>query len=75
MVCIVAAMPEIPDLLSTRGAARVLGVTTRTVHRYAESETLRPAYRLDGLRGAFLFHEADVRELANRRRKGSQEAA
>ena len=73
-------MAEIPDLLSTRGAARVLGVTTRTVHRFAESERLRPAYRLDGLRGAFLFHESDVLELAAQRRNrdtydGPSEAA
>lgn len=69
-------MAEIPDLLSTRGAARVLGVTTRTVHRFAESDRLRPAYRLDGLRGAFLFHESDVIALAEQRRnKSSPEAA
>lgn len=73
---IVPGMSQIPDLLSTRGAARVLGVTTRTVHRFAESDTLRPAFRLDGLRGAFLFHESDVRNLAaQRRNKGSSEAA
>ena len=62
-------MSNIPDLLSTRGASRVLRVSTRTVHRFAESGTLRPAFRLDGLRGAFLFHESDVLELAAQRRR------
>lgn len=68
-------MSEIPDLLSTRKAARVLGVTTRTVQRLAASGHLPPAYRLDGLRGAFLFYQEDVHDLAATRRKGEPSAA
>lgn len=61
-------MPQIPALVSTAEAARILRVTTRTVHRFAESGTLPPAYRLDNQRGAYLFHKSDVDDLAERRR-------
>lgn len=60
-------MSEIRDVLSTQAAARLLNVSPRTVQRWADNGTLRPAYRLDGETGALLFHEADVRDLAEKR--------
>lgn len=67
MWCIVPPMSEIPILVSTRKAASILGVSVRTVHRLADSGDLVPAYRIDGLRGAMVFLESDVRERLNRK--------
>jgi excisionase family DNA binding protein len=60
---------NLPVLLSTRQAAAVLGVTVRTIQRFADAGELAAAYRFDGRRGAYLFHEADVRDLAKRRER------
>lgn len=54
-------------IVSTRELAELMGVTTRTIARRVERGTLRPAYRIEGERGAMLF---DLRELLN----GSQPA-
>jgi hypothetical protein len=59
--------PEL-DLVGTAEAARILGdLDKSTVTRLAASGQLPIAARLPGLRGAFLFHRADVKRLAAQR--------
>ena len=64
-------MTESTDLLSTREAARILGVTSRTVQRFADTGTLVPEKRIDGLRGALVFDRSDVTDLAERRERAA----
>lgn len=59
-------MPDLPALLTTKDAARVLGVSIKTVQRYAAGGTLASVN--PNPRGSGLFLESDVRELAERRR-------
>ena len=55
-----------PRLMRTAEVADVLQVSTRTVARFVASGDLKPAMRLPGLRGAFLFDPRDVQRLAKR---------
>jgi DNA-binding transcriptional MerR regulator len=54
-------------LLLTAEVASTLGITPRHVARLAETGVLEPAIRLNGLRGALLFHAADVEQLLEER--------
>lgn len=53
------------DLIGTAEAARLLGnMSHRTVHRYVDSGDLTPALVAPGgIKGAYLFHRADVEQL------------
>jgi Helix-turn-helix domain len=64
-------MADLPVLLSTRQAARVLGVTIRSAQRFAGSGELEPAFKLEGKRGAYLFRESDVLDLVKRRQRAA----
>lgn len=64
-------MSDLPVLLSTRQAARLLGVTIRTIQRFADAGDLPAVYRFEGKRGAYLFHVADVEALAKRRQRAA----
>lgn len=55
---------QAPDLMTSPQAAAHLGVSTRTVHRLAESGALPVALRLPGPNGALLYRRADVLALA-----------
>ena len=55
------------DLLTTHVAATRLGVSVRTIHRLVADGHLTPACKLDGPRGAYLFHAADVTAFATRK--------
>lgn len=55
------------DLLTTAQAAEVLGVTVRTVARWADSGRLTPAVEFPGLRGPRMFRQADVLALMEQR--------
>ena len=54
-----------PDLIGTRTAAEVLGVSVATVTRWAKSGRLVPVATLDS--GALVFSLAAVRKLADSR--------
>jgi hypothetical protein len=60
-------------LVSTREAAQILGVDTRSVQRRAVLEpTGRPGeiiarHKTPGLRGGYVFDEAYIRDLAQQR--------
>ena len=55
------------ELVSTAWAAQALGVHTATVRRMVERGHLTPAAKSPGLRGAYLFHQADVIRVATKR--------
>ncbi len=56
------------DLIGTKEAAKILGVSTRTVKRYALSaDELVPIAKMDGDLGAYVFHRAQVEAFAARR--------
>lgn len=65
-------MPVPPgELITTKQAARILGVNVSTIWRYASTGRLEPAVRLDSR--AMLFYPSDVEEL--RRRRSRKERA
>lgn len=49
--------------ITTEAAAKILGVSSRTIHRLVAAGRLRPAIKLPGIRGAYLFDEDAVRTL------------
>ncbi len=54
-------MPNIPQLMTTAEVAEQCGgVSVKTVIRWVESGALTPAQKLPGLRGAYVFHPAEV---------------
>jgi len=53
------------SLIGSRAAADRLGVEVSTVTRYVTDGILVPATKLDGRNGAYVFHRADVEELAS----------
>lgn len=52
-----------PEHLTTAKVADALGVDVRTVHRWVESGRITPAFKLDGLRGPYLFDAAEVERV------------
>ncbi len=50
--------------ITTAEAAQILGVSVRTVHRKADAGEIPHEMKLPGPRGAYVFDEATVRELA-----------
>lgn len=50
-------------LLSTRDAARVIGVSHQHIVRLVNRGAITPAFRGPGVTGAFLFHPAEVERL------------
>ena len=61
------------ELLTTREAARRLGMSISTFHRHLSLGYLQidPVQKLDGLRGAYLFHAADIERLVAQRQEAS----
>lgn len=55
------------NLITTRKAAEILGISTRQVLRLVESKSLKPTAKLDGLRGAFLFEAEEIDQLKQTR--------
>ncbi len=52
--------------VTTAEAARILGVSVRTVHRMVAAGTLTAPIKLPGLRGAYLLDATEVRRLADK---------
>ena len=61
----VSKLGHMNNLTSAQVAER-LGVSVKTVHRMVLAEDLRPAAKLPGRTGAYLFDPADVEVLARR---------
>lgn len=57
------------DLITTRSVALLLGESIRQTIRRVERGDLKPAQKLPGLRGAYLFDRAEVDRL--RRARGT----
>lgn len=56
-------MSNPPDLITTAEVAQRVGKDVATIGRWAKAGILKPAFKLDGLRGAYLFHREDVEAL------------
>jgi len=68
-------MPQIkPDLIGTAEASKLTGRDRRTIQRMVDRGELTPAHKLDGLRGALVFHRADI-EALNAARDAAHPAA
>lgn len=52
------------DLLTTSEVCETLEVGTSTISRWVADGRLKPARKLPGLRGAFLFRRSDVEAIA-----------
>lgn len=64
---IMQAHTERPKFIGAREAARILGRSVKTVHRYCEQGTLTPVERIGTGRGAArIFLEADIQALASK---------
>lgn len=61
-------------LVTSSEAAAALGVSVKTITRWAASDKLVPAKRLPGLRGAMLFAATDVEALLARDADWSRDA-
>ena len=59
--------PASLDLVGTSDAAKILDVHPATVTRMVDTDLLKPAGRLGGDSGAFVFNRADVVALAEKR--------
>ena len=55
------------NLATTRDVADRLGISVRQVARLAGSGALKPALKLEGVRGAMLFDPAAVEQYAKER--------
>lgn len=58
---------HMPKFTPTKGAARELRVSVRTIHRWVEAGEITPIDKLEGLRGAYLFDEAEVQRVKAKR--------
>jgi transcriptional regulator with XRE-family HTH domain len=57
-----------PDWVNTPVAAHMLGLSLRSIQRFAEDGTLPPVMRVtDSPNGAYLFERADIERLAEAR--------
>lgn len=54
-----------PDLLTSAEVCERLGIDRSTLSRWVAAETMTPAQKLPGLRGAFLFTPAEVERVAD----------
>lgn len=51
------------DLIPTKAAAALLGVTVATVNRWANEKKIEPAIKMDGTTGARLYRRSDIEAL------------
>lgn len=58
-------MPTPPELINTREAAELLGVSVFQVARLAQRGDLPTAIKAPGKRGARFFHRTDVEALVS----------
>lgn len=58
---------EHQDLITSADVAQKIGVHVTTVARWVAAGSLRPAMKLPGETGAYLFDRAEVEQLASER--------
>lgn len=62
-------MPRPTDLISSSEACRILGIERSTLVRWVQLRRhIRPALKLDGPSGAYLYRRRDVEALAEKLR-------
>ena len=54
------AQTELPELLTSAAVCTELHIDRSTLSRWVASERIRPATKLPGIRGAFLFTADEV---------------
>lgn len=52
-----------PEHLTTSQVAAALGVDVRTIHRWVTSGRIAPSLKLAGIRGPYLFAQAEVERV------------
>ena len=60
------------DLIGTREAADILGVTQRTVKRLAKLHTLPSVHKMAGNTSAYLFERDEVERLRDERSRNDE---
>lgn len=71
-LCNVRLLHMTQTLLTTSEACEVLGLTSRsTLSRYVATGRLKPAMKMPGSTGAFLFNRADVEKLKAKQEKAA----
>jgi len=58
-------MPQTSQLIGAAEAAEILGEDVRTVQRKAKTGEY-PSQKMQGLRGAYVFHRVEIEALAER---------
>lgn len=52
------------EIIVTADAAMRLGVSTRQIARMVANGTLKPVFKANGIRGAYMFNRTEVDALA-----------
>lgn len=61
------------DIVGAAEACDLLGIDRSTIARWVQLGKLKPAHKLPGLRGAFLFHRRDIEALRDAAKPASDE--
>jgi len=64
-------MPKTQPLLTSFEAGLMLGKSSRTIQRMVDAGKLKPAQKLAGPNGAYLFARADIERLIPREEAAS----
>lgn len=59
------------ELVGSSEVCRILTINPSTVGRWVESGRLKPAHKLPGKNGAYLFNRRDIEQLAAERAEAS----
>lgn len=65
------AMPTAPDLIGSAEACKILGIERSTLVRWVQLRQIRPAKKLPGPVGPYLYRRSDVERLAEQRKAAS----
>lgn len=57
-----------PELVGTAEASKIVAVNRRTLLRLIDRGSIRPAMKIPGTRGAYLFDRDEIEALAKDRR-------
>lgn len=58
-------MPKTTNLIGSAEACERLGVDRSTLTRWVQAGRIKPAMKMPGARGAYLFRPSDVEALTN----------
>lgn len=58
-------------LIGSTEARRLLHIERSTLTRWVQLGRIKPAQKLPGTTGAYLFHRSDIEELAAKRESGA----